>query len=73
MTNLTNRTKNFIIVPRVLMMFVFITIFLLFSYSALAEVKTGAPAPEFTLSSPDGKIYQLNQFLNKQQHLYFVL
>ena len=51
------------------MMFVFITIFLLFSYSTLAEVKTGAPAPEFTLSSPDGKIYQLNQFLNKQQHL----
>lgn len=69
MTNLSNRTKNFIIVPRVLMMFVFITIFLLFSYSALAEVKTGAPAPEFTLSSTDGKIYQLNQFLNKQQHL----
>ncbi len=35
----------------------------------IAQYKTGSLAPDFTLEALDGKVFQLNQFLNKQQHL----
>jgi peroxiredoxin len=48
---------------------VFIIVFLFISTPAIAQFKTGSLAPDFTLEALDGKVFQLNQFLNKQQHL----
>ncbi len=43
---------------------------LIFSNSAIAQIKTGILAPDFSLSAPDGEIYQLSNFNNKQDHLF---
>ena len=48
---------------------IFIIVFLFISTPAIAQYKTGSPAPDFALEALDGKIIQLNHFLNKQQHL----
>ena len=48
---------------------VFIIVFLFISTPVIAQFKTGSLAPDFTLEALDGKVFQLNQFLNKQQHL----
>lgn len=47
----------------------FIIIFCSNPCPVLAQYKTGSLAPEFSLQALDGEVYQLNQFLNKQQHL----
>lgn len=48
---------------------IFITIFFVIPAPAIAQYKTGSPAPDFTLAALDGTIIGLNHFMNKQQHL----
>ncbi|HNR66328.1 MAG TPA: redoxin domain-containing protein [Atribacterota bacterium] len=60
---------NYTTIAILLVSAAFITIFFVISTPAIAQYKTGSPAPDFTLEALDGEIFQLNQFLNKQQHL----
>ncbi len=39
---------------------------MLLAASALADLKTGDPAPDFKLSASDGKTYTLSQFKGKK-------
>ncbi|NLL62504.1 MAG: redoxin domain-containing protein [Candidatus Atribacteria bacterium] len=63
------RTKNFSINTIIFIIVAVVGIFFLTFSSSLAQYKVGSPAPDFSLNTLDGKAYQLNQFLNKQQHL----
>ena len=48
---------------------IFIAVLFIATIPVIAQYKTGSLAPDFTLEALDGKVFQLNQFLNKQQHL----
>lgn len=48
---------------------IFIAVLFIATIPVIAQYKTGSLAPDFTLKALDGKVFQLNQFLNKQQHL----
>ncbi len=67
----TKNYKNRNIQISILFMILLITAFsLLINIQVLAQYKTGSPAPNFTLESLDGEIYQLSQSNNKQDHLF---
>ncbi len=63
------RRTNYSIIAILWIAAVSITIFLNMSTSVIAQYRSGSPAPEFTLEGLDEEVFQLNQFLNKQQHL----
>ncbi|MDD5497842.1 MAG: redoxin domain-containing protein [Atribacterota bacterium] len=46
-----------------------ITVFFFAVTPALAQYKTGSPAPDFALEALEGEVYQLNQFNNKYKHV----
>jgi len=55
----------------ILSIILLITFFSLFStIQVLAQYERGSLAPDFTLEALDGDVYQLNQFNNKQDHLF---
>ncbi len=47
----------------------FIAMLFFIPLNVLAQYKVGSKAPNFTLNTFDNKQYQLEQFLNKQEHL----
>ncbi len=63
------RETSFGIIFIIRIITIFITIFFFATTPILAQYKIGAPVPDFTLEDLDGEVFQLNQFLNKQQHL----
>ena len=69
MNTVKKRRADFNIITIFWIVTVFVTILFFTSSPVLAQYKTGSLAPDFTLEALDGKVFQLNQFLNKQQHL----
>ncbi len=53
----------------IFMIIIVITVFFFAVTPALAQYKTGSPAPDFALEALEGEVYQLNQFSNKYKHV----
>ena len=63
-----NRTR---ILTKLILLTISLTaaVFFFTGSQILAQYKVSSLAADFTLEAPDGKIYQLSQFNNKQSHL----
>lgn len=69
MMRLKKRITHFDVIYTIVVITFLVTILFITSNSVLAQYKTGSPAPDFTLYTVEKEQYQLDQFLNKQQHL----
>ena len=53
----------------IFMIIIAVTVFFFAVTPALAQYKTGSPAPDFALEALEGEVYQLNQFSNQYRHI----